>query len=297
MNIVSYFNICLFLPFTRADSGDAFLSNAYPVRSLWRPVTVSARKIMEERSDKFQNFHCRNQATCHRECSLRRWCQLWCFNEGECVLSRILVSPLYEENEFEEETDDEQERKSRNTRSTNRRKISKDNRETERDTRTKECYTRRSLDFATNAIGYSPSVSRREGRAEQTISNLVDGFYNFHTSECYVTPNGAENPNGNFAVIDLKRNLPVKKIILYSHANISISNRIRHTTISVSSSFDKSQMRFGNFSDFHRVGFVKKPLGLGARNVVNVLPALLTRFVMITNPVTNVLEICHLEVM
>ena len=255
-------NFLIILLFTAAECVyPIYFPNSGNVRPLWRPVTLNSSLLQgTDASEIEHHFNYQRQQTCLQQCATTLWCHLWCFDGSECIISKILVSPLYQEAELDS-------------------------------TLTKSCYTSRSKDFAAQAQSFSSGIS--SNFVDRVVSKLVDGLYRFDMTDCYIS---SRLGYLNYAVFDFNKELPISKLVVFSQPNAVILQVFWHINIYLSNSFNQELLDNGDFTDFYQVGQFGKPVTAGGHHTIRIEPPVFAPYVLFRKTDHTHFQFCHIEI-
>lgn len=193
---------------------------------------------------------------CSAVCQLQEWCKLWCQDPTApftaCLLSDVIVMPAYHETH-------------------------------EADVLT--CYTRRHVDFVTNGtIVGSPD---KEDYPSRKMENLVDGFYGYTMSECFLTIS-TKNP---WFTVDICEVKPISLVRIIFQNNI---NAELHTDYEVR--LGRVEVPEHELHNHTRMGYFAGPATKGEEVLFSVPEPILARYVTVRRLVVGELQLCHIEV-
>lgn len=235
---------------------------------LWRPVSVSLSRIRYSDTGIFKG---KNHSLpegidatlyCSKICTLHDWCNVWCPNPStsptQCYISSLIIMPTYLETIADAAL---------------------------------TCYTSRPKDFATNARITAGETHQNENH--KIKENLVDGIYNYSTSQCY---RSTDQPDQTWFALDFGKRVTFSQVILMAHGNKNLS-RVHFTGIEV---------RVGNMEVTPPTGFANYDLfgvfpGEAEPNQVVVFQSpkpVSARFMSVQKMVDNdeALQVCHIQV-
>ena len=193
------------------------LSDGVLVTSPMRLVMVPEDIIgYENITEKRKSFEAKRLYECLKFCHETPWCELTCFKGAECIASYIRVSPLYR---------------------------------APQDSSTTSCYTKRSLDYSTNAH-IEGSVSREV----RILTNLVTGINSFSMDrDCFSTIQAPVV----YALIDVGRQVLMRKITFFSQFNKVKPFFFIDIGIYVAKTVDVVKIRNGTMSGMELIGTTK----------------------------------------
>lgn len=225
----------------------------------WAAVKINPDKFLGSNVAGQENsFEITYPRQCLQTCVETQWCSVYCENDGNCRISRYILSPQYEELDTTSVT---------------------------------TCYTRRSSDFAVGAITYSNN-NASVSYPKRKLTNLVDGLYPYHMDHCWI------DMAGGYAVIDMKEQKRIKEILLYSQPNQIFDPLWKDVTVKLGNETKTVLFDAGDFSPYLRIGSLTSVPLKGAIQKLALETPILAQFVLIYNPLRNFgVQICNIEIL